>query len=811
MKSLLIALAAASLMIPGAVSAQPLAKAPTVAARTEQLFDFGWRFQAGDPDGAQAPGFDDRTWRKLNLPHDFQIEQPWDQSASGGRGFKAMGTGWYRKSFKADPAWQGKKVLLDFEGLMLFGQVWVNGQKVADIDYGYLGAQADISKVLNYGGDNVVAVRASTGRVNQSRWYTGGGLFRDVHLVVKNPISIAQDGVFITTPKIGADAAEVGVQVEIDGITGQRLDLEIEARIFGPDGKLVAQTRSDGRRYAKLIAPEFKLPPASVPAPKLWSTDAPNLYTAKVAIRQDGKVLDEVTETFGIRTVEFSNTFGLRINGQKVFLKGIANHHDLGALGAATSDKAIERLFIQLKKFGFNHVRLSHNPYSRSFTRLADKYGIIIVDELADKWSDGEYWPGARPFTQMWYEIVPAWIKRDRNHPSVILWSLGNELQMREDLTGFPGTSDWGVTTYRILDVLAKRYDPTRPTTVAMFPSRAEGITRHDPEFSTWDRPPELATVTDVSSFNYQAPTYAKYLQYAPHMIVYQSEAGTSDLTGNYYLLDHEKMVGLAYWGGVEYWGESNAWPKKGWNYSFFNHALEPYPQAYLMKSAFQDDPLVYIGVVDGQAEAMNWNDVLVGRQPVSSHWNRTAGGKYNLFTYTNADEVELFVNGRSQGVQRNDRANIKQRNIIFWKNVPYGEGGDVTAVARTAGKEVARQRLETTGAPVALRIEPEDGPWKADGLDLQYVKVRALDAKGRVVPTAANPVTFEVAGGAKLIAVDNGDHATDELFSGDRRAMHDGFVMAILRAGQTAGPVTLKVSSPGLKGAQVRLRTVGQ
>ena len=775
--------------------------------RLSRLFNFGWKFQTGDLKDAYSLNYDDSNWRVLDLPHDFQIEQPWNQGAGGARGFKAMGTGWYRKAFKAEPEWKGKRVLLDFEGIMLVGDVWVNGQKVGSTDYGYLGFETDITKLLRYDADNIVAVSASTGNKGGSRWYTGGGLFRDVHLLVKDSVSIARHGVFISTPKITEQSADVNVQVELEGIRGKQLDIEINARIFSPKGELVTETKGMAPKKNKLATVEVPLPIVTVSNPQLWSCETPNLYKAEITLLHKGKVIDNVTETFGIRTLEYSPEFGFKLNGKKLFLKGIANHHDLGAVGAAAFDRAIERQFELLKKFGYNHVRTSHNPYSKSFLELADKHGILIVDELIDKWSDKSYWGGRVPFTQLWYKMIPEWIKRDRNHPSVIMWSIGNELQMREDLAGFP-TGDWGVTTYRIFDVLVKRYDSTRKTTVAMYPSRAGAISRKESDFNKKILPPELSTVTEVASFNYQYVDYAKYLEACSGLIVYQSEATSSELTAPFFGMDRDKMVGLAYWGAIEYWGESNGWPKKGWNYSFFNHALEPYPQAYLIKSAFSDEPLVHIGVVDSKKESIEWNDVIVGRMPLSSHWNRAEGSKQNLFTYTNADEVELLVNGKSLGIQKNKRDDIQSRNMIYWQNIPYGKGGNILAIARNNGKEVARHLLETTGKAKALKIELENADWKADGMDLQYVKVYAVDGKGRVVPAAEGEVTFEVSGEARLIAVDNGDHMTDELFSGNHKKLHQGFVMAILRSSQTGGDVKVKASLKGLKSAEKKMMT---
>lgn len=772
--------------------------------RENILFNFDWKFKAGDISNAQNLTFDDNDWRMLDLPHDFQIEQPWDKSANKGRGFKSLGLGWYRKTFKADPNWKGKRILIDFEGIMLSGSVWLNGKRIGGTDYGYLGFETDIADAIKYDTVNVVAVRASTADGN-SRWYTGGGLFRDVHLVVKNKISIARHGIYITTPSITYKNAEVSIQVEVDGIKSKEYDLEINTKFFSPDGKQVAETKTMAPKKTNLATVEITLPRVNITNPQLWSCETPNLYFAEVDLVLNGKVIDKLTEKFGIRSIEFSKEYGLKLNGIKVFLKGIANHDDLGAVGVAAYETSIARMMDKLKEFGFNHIRTSHNPYSESFYRLADEKGILVVDELYDKWGSTVAWAGSAPWTEIWYNNEKEWIKRDRNHPSVIMWSFGNELQFQEDRWGF-STGDWGVTTYRIMDVVAKRYDPTRKTTVAMYPARAGGIIRKDTDFNIKDNivPPELATVTDVASFNYCWVDYQEYLKHAPNMIIYQSEAVTNELAAPYFGMDRDKMVGLAYWGAIEYWGESDGWPKKGWNYSFFNHAMEPYPQAWLTKSIFKDEPLVHIGVVDNEGDTLNWNDVVVGQKIISSNWNRKEGQKYNIYTYTNADEVELLVNGKSIGVQQN-KPDAKKRNTIFWKDITFSPG-KITAIARKGGKVIAQDELVTTGKAVALKIETENDNWKADGMNLQYVKVYAVDIKGHKVPTATGEVTFDVNGPANIIAVDNGDHLSDDLFSGNKKTLHNGFAMAILRSKQTTGTVKLKVSSVGLKQIEINL-----
>jgi len=776
--------------------------------RVSQLFNFDWKFKLGETANAESPQLDDSDWRSQDLPHDFQIEMPWyNDKTARGRGFKQMATGWYRKTFNADPAWKGKRVILDFEGIMLHGDAYLNGKKIGGTDYGYLGFEANITKLLKYDQPNVLAVHCSTGNMPNSRWYTGGGLFRDVHLVLKDSVAIARHGIYINTPQISEQEATVNVQVEVEGIKNKKYDLVIQAKIFGPDGQQVGETRIDAPKDNKQPTVEVQLPQVKVSHPQLWWCEKPNLYTAEVSLILEGRTIDQLSERFGIRTIEFSNQFGFKLNGKKIFLQGMANHHDIGAPGAAAYETGIARMMDKIKAFGFNHIRTSHNPYSEAFLRLADEKGILIVDELYDKWSNTLAWAGRRPWTEMWWENLMEWVKRDRNHPSVIMWSLGNELQFQEERCGFP-TRDWGCTTYDIMNTLVKRLDPTRKTTVAMYPARAGGIVKHSKEYRLEENiiPPELARHTEVASFNYCWEDYDKYMKYAPHMILYQSEATTNELTAPWANMDREHMVGLAYWGAIEYWGESNIWPKKGWDYSFFRHSLELNSQAYLIKTIFKpEEPQVHIGIA-GKVDTLWWNDIVVGQTRVSSHWNREEGQKYKVYTYTNGDEVELFVNGKSIGVKKN--SDKRKPNVIYWDGVQY-EPGTIKAVARKDGMVYAEHQLETAGKAVRLMMETEMPTWKADGMGLQYVKVYAVDVKGRVVPTYNGKVTFNVEGPARIIAVDNGNHSSDDLFDGNQKDLYEGFAMAILRSSKDqAGKVRISASCGGLKSASKTILT---
>lgn len=739
--------------------------------------------------------------KEVIIPHDFQMEMPWDESAGGARGFKPMGTATYRTSVYADPSWEGKTVYLDFEGVAMQADIYVNGKDAGVIDYGYIGGSFPVQELLEYGADNEILVKVSTGKADGSRWYTGGGLIRPVRLIVKNPVSIARNGLYVTTPEVSSSKSTASLQVEVEGFRLKDEDVLAVAKYLDPQGNPIGEVSAALPKMNYLQNIEVQLPDFSVSGTQLWDIDSPNLYKVSVSLVKDGEVLDSDELEFGFRTIEYSKEFGFKLNGHKVFLKGMANHHDLGALGAAAYDGGIERMMKRMKEFGYNHIRTSHNPYSVGLLNLADKYGILVVDELYDKWETygGRYWIARYPFTQNWFNHEREWLKRDRNHPSVILWSFGNETQVNEEWNGFPGTSDWGVTTFRVMKTFAQRYDNTRPFTVAQFPARRGSIYKQDPRFNTEVYAPDLACATDVAALNYRFREYAQYLEHDPQLNIYQSEASVSELAAPFFGMDYDHMIGLAYWGAIEYWGESDGWPKKGWNYSFFNSALDPYPQAYLIKSAFSDEPVVHIGVIDGEKQSIDWNDIISGKTPMSENWNREQGSTQSVCVYSNADEVELFSNGKSLGVKKNERSDIDRRNVFVWQDVSYGKGGKLTAVGRTAGKEVASHTVETVGKAAKLNVVKEEVPG-----ELEYIRVYVTDSKGRRVWDADNEVTFSIDGDASIVAVDDQNHYTDELFDVNPKKAYRGFVMAIVRRGSSDSQ--LSISSKGFKTVKVQI-----
>ena len=795
---------------------------PAAAAVRDTIsINCGWQFHRGDVKNISelksTQGGDD----VVNLPHDFLIGQDWvapdaserpDNSDAGSnvrsrlspRGFKEMGIGWYRYELTPKAEWKGKRIVLDFQGIMLVGDVYLNGQRVGGTDYGYLGFDIDLSKLLKWGQVNEIIVKADTGKPNNSRWYTGGGLFRDVNLIVTDKnLYFPRHPLFIRT----VNNKEIKIRANILNLQKtKKPQIPVEVKILNAEGKVVTQQKSDLHFNAKWRDREYELPSISLEDAKLWSPDTPYLYTAEVTLYDnEGNIADQIKEPFGIRTIEMNPEKGLLVNGKKVLLKGYANHHTLGALGAAAYPRAIEKRLKLIKEFGMNHIRSSHNPYSEDFLKLCDKYGILVVDELYDKWLT-QYAGGRVEWESLWQKDIPEWVKRDRNHPSVILWSLGNELQQYSNLP----FNDWGVTAYKLQKELLHRYDDTRLTTVAMHPRYRN--------LETDSIPADLAVATEVNSYNYRYMYFPGDMKRYPEKTFYQSEASVAAMGPNFYEMDRDKVLGLAYWGAIDYLGESMGWPVKGWNQGVFDLSLQPKPDAYFVKSMFSEEPVVHIGIIEKSGGNIQWNGINVSAGKLSENWNREAGEQVSLYTYTNGDEVELFLNGKSLGVKKNSN-DPKLRARIKWDNIAYVPG-TLVAVAKKNGKVVARHQIETTGEAVALKLVPDAENWHADGKDLMHVRVYAVDKKGRRVlnvkdAKAFDKLTFQVKGDANIVAVDNGNITSDELHIGKtqleksiQRHLFQGSALVILRAGDKPGKIELSVAGEKMKAKKLVLNT---
>ena len=775
-----------------------------VSAREVVDGNFGWKFHRADGNPAvfSATSFDDREWRVLDLPHDYQIEQPWaeptdeqkrrekKQQPFVARGFKELGIGWYRKDLKIDPDWKGKRVLLDVGGIMYVGDVWLNGKKVGSNEYGYLGGEYDLTEHLDWGGRNVVAIRADN--TLHSRWYTGGGLYRKVHLVVKEPVSIARHGVFVSTPEITGRQASVKVQVELDNLSGKNRQVTLAIRLLSPAGKPVAKGKA-GMQVKGISATSTMM--LNVSEPQLWSTDTPNLYTAEVTVKDAGNVLDRISERFGIRTVEWKPEQGMVLNGKRIKFHGVNVHHSFGALGAANYEAAIEKRFKVLKEMGVNGIRLAHNPYAESFYELADQHGMLLVDELFDKW-EGQ---GNNYRVDFFDTIIPwaseEWIKQSRNHPSVILYSLGNEIWTHQ-IKNRGKLKGWGVPVYNLLKEECLKYDDTREFTVGLYPARESGMGKQDEGYEK-SKPAELAFVSDIMSQNYLYEWFSADRKTYPDWLFFQSEATTVGMGKNYFGMP-EEAIGLAYWGAIMYVGESFGWPQKGWVNSVIDLSLEKRPQFHYIRSYYSDEPMVHIGIYEEEAKLVLWNDVELGMAQMNENWNRPLNSRVKMDVWTNAEEVELFLNGRSLGTKANLLDDPGQRNKTTWQ-VDY-EPGVLKAVARTKGKLVAEHVVKTVGEAVALKLEADNPDWTADGFDLQHIRISAVDDQARIVFDAKELVKFRVEGPARLIGVDNGDMMTDELHAAKERSLHRGTALAILRAGREPGRVTFTADAEGFE-----------
>ena len=795
------------------------------AVRDTISINQGWQFHRGDVKNIAELKSTQSGDDVVNLPHDFLIGQDWvapdaserpDNSDAGSnvrsrlssRGFKEMGIGWYRYELTPKDEWKGKRIVLDFQGIMLVGDVYLNGKRIGGTDYGYLGFDIDLSKLLKWGQPNEIAVKADTQNPSNSRWFTGAGLYRDVNLIVTNKnLFFPRHPLFIRTQgnkKVKIKAEIINQQKVAKGQSAAKMPVGV--RILDADGKVVAEQKNDIHFNAKWRDREYELPSISLENAKLWSPDSPYLYTAEVTLYDsEGNIADLIKEPFGVRTIEIVPQKGLLVNGKKVLLKGYANHHTLGALGAAAYPRAIEKRLKLMKEFGMNHIRTSHNPYSEDFLKLCDKYGILVVDELYDKWLT-QYAGGRVDWESLWQKDVPEWVKRDRNHPSVVMWSLGNELQQYSNLP----FNDWGVTAYKLQKELLHRYDDTRLTTVAMHPRYRN--------LETDSIPADLAIKTEVNSYNYRYMYFPGDSKRYPEKTFYQSEASVAAMGPNFYEMDLDKVIGLAYWGAIDYLGESMGWPIKGWNQGVFDLSLQPKPDAYFVKSMFTDEPTVHIGVIEKSGGNIQWNGINVSAGKLSENWNREAGEKVSLYTYTNGDEVELFLNGKSLGVKKNSN-DPKLRARIKWDDIAYAPG-TLVAVAKKNGKVVARHQIETTGEAVALKLVPDAENWHADGKDLMHVRIYAVDKKGRRVlnvkdAKAFDKLTFQVKGDANIVAVDNGNIASDELHIGKtqleksiQRNLFQGSALVILRAGDKPGKIELSVAGEKMKAKKLVLNT---
>lgn len=771
------------------------------------LFDFDWKFALNEQPGAEAPGFDDSNWTTLDVPHDFSIEQPFseDNPSGPGGGYAFGGIGWYRKSFTLPAETKNSRIIVRFEGIYRNSDVWLNGHHLGFRPYGYSSFSYDLTPYLNPArSENVLVVKVNTTDQPNSRWYTGAGIYRHVWLHISNKVHLVENSVFIKTDTVGSERALLSVSAEIMLPDDNERIFSVQSELRDEWGRLVSSvTTQPDNAGAGLFVLNQKL---KVEAPVLWSIRNPYLYTYTCSLLEDENILDSYTTGYGIRTIQFDPDKGFFLNGEHVKLKGVNNHHDGGPLGAACLDATFERQLRILKSMGCNALRMSHNPPAPELLNCADRMGFVVIDEIFDEWQNGKRPFGYAPNFDEWYrKDVADWIRRDRNHPSVIAWSLGNEV--------YEQNMDISTEVLKLLSDEALKHDTTRPFTSACNEIPADNASG-------------FAEMLDIVGYNYREPHYVADHKTYPERVIFGSETvmypyhqlekgfpllGYNDwLTGQF----EDFVAGEFLWTGFDYIGESgigdggyglnpwNEWPQWPWRSAVCGVVdlcgFEK-PGYWFRRALWTDEPLVYIAVQTDESAQNRELCPFWGWPDVLPHWNHNAEGDIvAVHVYTNVPDVELFINGKSKGKKRWD---IKKEAFLMWK-VPY-EKGIIEAVGCTQEGDTVINRIKTAGEPVQISLNPDKLTLKPSRHDLSYVEVSILDADGLLVPFAENMIEFEIEGVGWLNAVGNGNPESHTPFKGNKMEAFHGKCLAVIQSGGEYGTIKLKAHSNGLESAE--------
>jgi beta-galactosidase len=793
-----------SLLIAGVgilLSAVDLAAAaparPENSPRAVLDWDAGWRFSQGEFAAAMSPAFDDHGWRTVRVPHDWSTEEPFSADYGSGNGYAAGGVGWYRKHFQLDPAWQGRAITVEFDGVYDYAEVWINGQYVGGRPYGYSSFQCDVTPFVTLGADdNVLAVRVDHSRFADSRWYTGSGIYRNVRLVVTDQLRIAHWGTFVSMPSVAPDAATVRIETTVQNASDRSRAFTVQSDLFGADGQVVA-TATDATGSADAGAATTVVQTVVLAHPHLWSPDTPALYTLRCRVGEGAIVIDETLTPFGVRTLRYDPDTGFALNGTPMKLKGVCLHHDAGPLGAAVPAAVWERRLRALKEIGVNAIRTSHNPPAPEFLDLCDRMGLLVMDEAFDeftptkkKWVEG--WNQGQPGRFGYGEIFAEWgvrdvqdmVRRDRNHPSVILWSIGNEVDYPNDPFSHPVLGDRYqpanprvenlVTCAEPLVAAVKALDRTRPVTAALASivmSNAVGL------------PEKL----DVVGYNYQEADYAADHAKYPRRVIFGSENSHSYAAWAA-VRDNAYVGGQFLWTGIDYLGEAGRWPNRANGAGLLDLCGFKKPMAWFRQSLWSDQPMVYLCV---PGEAAN------RRATAAEHWNWPVGMTVAVACYTNCAEVELTLNERSLGVKP---ATAAVDGVLTWQ-IPY-EAGALKAVGRNGGREVCSFTLKTAEAASRIELRPDTRQLTADGRDICHLEFQIVDANGVRVSDAGPEITFDVSGPAVLLGIGNGDLNSTESCREPTHRVFCGRGLAILQTTEDAGDITIRATAPGLKSA---------
>lgn len=759
----------------------------TATARERTLLNFGWKFLRMDAVGAESASFDDREWQTVDLPHDASINGPFQKNngATARNGFRTIGKGWYRRHLAYNTNWEGKRIILTFEGIYRLATIYVNGQACGNAKKnGYMEIELDITDKLHKG-DNIIAVHYDNTDTKSSRWYNGEGINRNVWLTIASPLHIDRYGTYITTPEVSKDEALVRVETSVKNDSKDSVLCTLVTDIIDPQGKVVATKKAvasfaSGETYT--FAQEIV-----IAKPQLWNVGEGFMYKAISRLEND-----EYTTPFGIRTLRFTPDNGLFVNGKRVYINGVCLHSDLGPLGTASFDAAWHRrLSAIVDSLGCNAIRLSHNVYPSYVLDWADQHGLLIFDEMLDKWN-GSFYGVKADFCSDMLEDMKEWIRRDRNHPSVFIWGVGNEVyeQIQKEKT-----QKYGIERLKTLVALVKELDPTRKTTVGQYPNRYGSKTRKNAKNFNSLEPHQFEFYTDVVSTNYLESFWDRDHEKYPQLILMESEMAVGDLGYDFFNFDHSYPVGQFYWGGTDYIGESFGWPAKGWVRGLidFTNRLKPLGQS--VKSFYTTKPMTKILTRPrGGAGNRVWNDLKMTWITLEEHWNYKEGDTLTIQVASNCKETELFLNGKSLG----RKALPKQATTEGGKGIapeltwqtPYIPGKLEAVGYDSEGKVIASDRLATAGKPHHIIANVDKKTLKANGVDLAYIDYVVVDKQGNVVPTPVN-LTFSVKGAATLQAQASGDMLSHEPWQGSNsRTTYNGHCQLILRAGQAAGKV---------------------
>lgn len=757
-------------------------------ARIVKSFDGDWRFFLGDAKDAEKINFNDASWRKLDVPHDWSIEGKIDEKNPTGKGggYFPAGIGWYRKHFAVTNEMRNRRIFLEFDGVMANSDVWINGVHLGKRPYGYVSFVYDLTPHLLFGKENVIAVRADNSPQPASRWYTGAGIYRHVRLIAKNPIYSEHWETFVSTPQVNQNQATVKIQTAVVNQSNAAQNVSLEIALTDPAGKTVATGKTAAQTIEAGKSSDFATETV-VKNPQLWDVAKGVLYNAVVKVRANNKIVDDEIVPFGIREFRFEAATGFWLNGKNFKLKGVCLHHDGGAFGAAVPLRVWERRLEELRKLGVNAIRTAHNPPAPDFLDLTDRMGFIVMDELFDAWTVKKNPFDYHLYFREWSKIdLRDTVRRDRNHPSVVIYSAGNEIHD----TPKP---EIAIPILRGLVAEFHQNDPTRPVTQGLF----------RPNVSK-DYDNGLADILDVVGQNYREKEILAAHRQKPTRKILGTE-NTHELNQWLALRDNPPYAGQFIWAGIDYLGESQGFPAIATNFGLLDRAGQPRPIAFQRQSWWSDEPMVHITRrISPNAIAPTDPGYGIDRRPLVlfSDWTPRNSGAHEetVEIYSNCEEVELFLNNKSLG-KKPRPADDSPR---VWK-VNF-EPGTIRAVGTNAGRTVAAHELRTAGKPAKILLTVDKNQIAKDWNDVVFVTAKVVDENGVIVPRANDSIDFKASGAGFVAAVDNGDNYSHEPFQATGRKAFQGIALAWLKANRNSGKITLTASAPNLKSDSIAI-----